>query len=156
LILRYVKDQFTDSYNVTVGVEFLVKKVEVNNKTIALQLWDTVGGVETGGPRALPLRSEDLLQGLGLCADLLQPAQVVGAKGSRKSFESVEGWIKTIKDSTEVDPLLVLLGTQSDLDRWPTLTPESCPPTRPRPLPTNTILPSTKNVAPKTTKIFPR
>lgn len=43
LILRYVKDQFTDNYNVTVGVEFLVKKIEAGNKTIALQLWDTVG-----------------------------------------------------------------------------------------------------------------
>ena len=36
LILRYAKDQFSDTYNVTVGVEFLVKKIEVNNKTIAL------------------------------------------------------------------------------------------------------------------------
>ena len=43
LILRYVKDKFSESYNVTVGVEFMVKKIEVNNKTIALQLWDTAG-----------------------------------------------------------------------------------------------------------------
>jgi GTPase SAR1 family protein len=42
MIVRYVKDQFSDSYNVTVGVEFLVRKIEVGNKTIALQLWDTV------------------------------------------------------------------------------------------------------------------
>jgi GTPase SAR1 family protein len=42
LIVRYVKDNFSDNYNVTVGVEFLVKKIEVGNKTIALQLWDTV------------------------------------------------------------------------------------------------------------------
>ena len=42
LMLRYVKNQFSDNYNVTVGVEFLVQKVDVNGKTIALQLWDTV------------------------------------------------------------------------------------------------------------------
>lgn len=43
LILRYAKNQYSDSYNVTVGVEFLIKKVEVGSKTIALQLWDTAG-----------------------------------------------------------------------------------------------------------------
>lgn len=32
-----------DNYNVTTGVEFLVKKIEAGNKSIALQLWDTVG-----------------------------------------------------------------------------------------------------------------
>lgn len=38
--------------------------------------------------------------------------------GSRKSFESIEGWIKTIKESTDTDPFLVLVGTQKDLDRF--------------------------------------
>lgn len=55
LILRYVKDQFSDSYNVTVGVEFLVKKIELGNKTIALQLWDTVPSSDPGWPRALQI-----------------------------------------------------------------------------------------------------
>lgn len=50
LMLRYVKNQFSDNYNVTVGVEFLVQKVDVNGKTIALQLWDTVVLVHQGRP----------------------------------------------------------------------------------------------------------
>ena len=49
-MLRYVKNQFSDNYNVTVGVEFLVQKVDVNGKTIALQLWDTVVLVHQGRP----------------------------------------------------------------------------------------------------------
>ena len=61
LILRYVKDQFSDSYNVTVGVEFLVKKIEVNNKTIALQLWDTVVKFDPGWSWKIQISREDIL-----------------------------------------------------------------------------------------------
>lgn len=43
LLLRYVRETFSDDYNVTVGVEFLVKQVELDNgQRVALQLWDTV------------------------------------------------------------------------------------------------------------------
>ena len=41
--MRYIKGKFSEHYNVTVGVEFASKAVEVNEKTtVKLQIWDTV------------------------------------------------------------------------------------------------------------------
>lgn len=44
LLLKYIKGEFSQDYNVTVGVEFSSKTVEVNEKTsVMLQVWDTAG-----------------------------------------------------------------------------------------------------------------
>lgn len=41
--MRYIKGEFSEQYNVTVGVEFATKTVEVaENKLVKLQIWDTV------------------------------------------------------------------------------------------------------------------
>lgn len=41
--MRYIKGEFHENYNVTVGVEFATKMVSVDNGNIArLQIWDTV------------------------------------------------------------------------------------------------------------------
>jgi len=43
MLFRYIKGQFSDQYNVTVGVEFASKNVRVNPETeVKLQIWDTV------------------------------------------------------------------------------------------------------------------
>ena len=44
MLIRYVKGQFSEQYNVTVGVEFATKAVEVEDgkKEVKLQIWDTV------------------------------------------------------------------------------------------------------------------
>ena len=42
--MRFVKEKFSEDYNVTVGVEFMVKQVELKTgEKVALQLWDTAG-----------------------------------------------------------------------------------------------------------------
>lgn len=43
LLLRYADDTFTDSYISTIGVDFKIKKCEVDGKSIKLQVWDTAG-----------------------------------------------------------------------------------------------------------------
>jgi GTPase SAR1 family protein len=43
LLTKYIKGEFTDAYNVTVGVEFTSKTVRIDEKTqVKLQIWDTV------------------------------------------------------------------------------------------------------------------
>jgi Ras-related protein Rab-2A len=44
MLFKYIKGEFSTEYNVTVGVEFNSKTVEINEKTsVMLQVWDTVG-----------------------------------------------------------------------------------------------------------------
>lgn len=41
--MRYIKGEFCDSYNVTVGVEFASKMVTIGSgDLVRLQIWDTV------------------------------------------------------------------------------------------------------------------
>lgn len=43
MLTKYIKGEFTDQYNVTVGVEFTSKTVRIDDKTqVKLQIWDTV------------------------------------------------------------------------------------------------------------------
>ena len=43
ILNRYMNKTFEDSYKCTIGVDFLMKSIEINGKTVKLQLWDTDG-----------------------------------------------------------------------------------------------------------------
>lgn len=43
LILRFSDQLFKDSYVATIGVDFKMKNIEIGDKKIRLQLWDTAG-----------------------------------------------------------------------------------------------------------------
>ena len=43
IILRYVQDIFKEDSTPTIGVDFQKKKVKVNDSTVNVQFWDTVG-----------------------------------------------------------------------------------------------------------------
>ncbi|TNV84127.1 hypothetical protein FGO68_gene14490 [Halteria grandinella] len=43
LLLRFADDVFTDNFMPTIGVDFKIRTIEVDGKTIKLQIWDTAG-----------------------------------------------------------------------------------------------------------------
>ena len=43
LLKRYVENKFSKEYRVTLGADFLNKKVELNGKQYSINLWDTAG-----------------------------------------------------------------------------------------------------------------
>ncbi|CAN1333798.1 GTP-binding protein YPTM2 [Linum perenne] len=43
LLLRFADDSYLDSYISTIGVDFKIRTVEQDGKTIKLQIWDTAG-----------------------------------------------------------------------------------------------------------------
>lgn len=43
LLLRFTRNQFNETHQTTIGVEFAAKNIEINGKVIRLQIWDTVG-----------------------------------------------------------------------------------------------------------------
>lgn len=43
LLLQFIENKIRQNHDVTIGVEFGVKTVQVNDKYIKLQIWDTAG-----------------------------------------------------------------------------------------------------------------
>ena len=43
LLVRFADDYFSESYTSTVGVDFRFRAIQVNEKLINLQIWDTTG-----------------------------------------------------------------------------------------------------------------
>ena len=43
LLLRFVDNQWNDLFVPTIGVDFKIRTMEIDNKNVKLQIWDTAG-----------------------------------------------------------------------------------------------------------------
>ena len=43
LLLRFAENMFSDNYISTIGVDFKIRKMELDGKSVKLQIWDTAG-----------------------------------------------------------------------------------------------------------------
>ena len=102
LLLRFAQDDFKSEYQLTIGVEFGAKNIDVNNKKIRLQIWDTAGQENYRSiTRAYYKNSA--------CAI------VVYDISNRESFEHIEGWIEDCLAQSPKTVFMVLVGNKSDL-----------------------------------------
>ncbi|MEE6515960.1 hypothetical protein FKM82_025132 [Ascaphus truei] len=102
LLLRFADDTYTDSYISTIGVDFKIRTVELEGKTIKLQIWDTAGQ-----ERFRTITSSYYRGAHGII--------IVYDVTDQESFSNVQQWLEEIQRyaSDNVDKLLV--GNKSDL-----------------------------------------
>ena len=43
LLLRYANDSFSPTFITTIGIDFKIKTIQLDDKVIKLQIWDTAG-----------------------------------------------------------------------------------------------------------------
>jgi small GTP-binding protein len=102
LLSRYLNNSFSTELKTTVGVEFGAKKLNIQGKMVKAQIWDTAGQER--------YRS-------------ITSAYYKGAKGgllvfdltNEESFNSIDKWLKELKQECESDLVIVLVGNKSDL-----------------------------------------
>ena len=102
IIHRFIYDSFDESYQATIGIDFMSQKMYVEDKIIVLNLWDTAG--QERFKSLIPSYIKDSAVAI-VCYDVT----------SRESFVSVEKWIEDAKALREDDVLLILAGNKSDL-----------------------------------------
>lgn len=103
LITRFMYDTFDDTYAATIGIDFLLKTMYLdNNQTIRLQLWDTAGQERFRSLIPSYIRDSHVTV---VCFDLT----------SRKSFDNVSKWVDDVRRERGDDVIVVLVGNKSDL-----------------------------------------
>ena len=102
LLLRYAHGQFKPEYQLTIGVEFGAKNIQIKNKVFRIQIWDTAGQENFRSITRAYYKNS-------VCA------LVVYDISSRDSFNNVSTWIEDCKNQSPKTIFMVLVGNKSDL-----------------------------------------
>nr|BAN65758.1 Ras-related protein Rab-1B [Babesia bovis] len=104
LLLRFADDTYSESYMSTIGVDFKIKTVKIDNVTIKLQIWDTAGQERFRTITSTYYRGA---HGIITVYDVT----------SRVSFESVKKtWLVDIEKYSSANISKLLIGNKVDLE----------------------------------------
>ena len=103
LLLRYVHGQFKPEYQLTIGVEFGAKNIEIDSKMFRIQIWDTAGQENFRSITRAYYKNS-------VCA------LVVYDISSRDSFNNVMTWIEDCRNQSPKTIFIVLVGNKCDLE----------------------------------------
>ena len=102
-LLQFTEGDFKEDHNVTIGVEYGAKVLSVAGKNIKLQIWDTAGQESF---RAITRTFYRNANGVILMYDLTRV----------ESFNSLVDWLKEVKQNSDPDVAIYLVGNMSDLE----------------------------------------
>lgn len=102
LLLRFAEDMFSDNYISTIGVDFKIRKLELEGKSIKLQIWDTAGQERFRTITKSYYRGSN---GIVVVYDITD----------RESFEQVQHWMSEIDAHAQADVCRLLVGNKCDL-----------------------------------------
>jgi len=102
LLQKFCDGIYSDTHIATIGIDFKIKTIDVENKKIKMQIWDTAGQE----------KFKSIVQtyykgAMGII--------VVYSIGDKRSFANVEAWMKQIKQNAAIDIAIILVGNKSDL-----------------------------------------
>jgi len=96
-------DKFDNSYQATIGIDFLSKTMYLEDRTVRLQLWDTAGQERFRSLIPSYIRDSSV-------------AVIVYDVSSRASFVNSTKWIAEVKAERGGDVIIALVGNKTDLD----------------------------------------
>ncbi|CAO2170338.1 unnamed protein product, partial [Urochloa humidicola] len=102
LLLRFADDSYLESYISTIGVDFKIRTVEQDGKTIKLQIWDTAGQ-----ERFRTITSSYYRGAHGII--------VVYDVTDQESFNNVKQWLNEIDRYASENVNKLLVGNKCDL-----------------------------------------
>lgn len=104
LLQRFSDDLFTSSWLTTIGIDFKIKKIFLDNKSIKLQIWDTAGQERF---RTITTAYYRGAMGILLVYDVTDES----------SFNNIRNWMRNIEQHASDNVNKVLVGNKSDLDQ---------------------------------------
>ncbi|XP_054812575.1 ras-related protein RABA1f-like [Prosopis cineraria] len=102
LLSRFTRNEFNLESKSTIGVEFATRSVRVDDKIVKAQIWDTAGQERY---RAITSAYYRGAVGALLVYDVTRHV----------TFENVERWLKELRDHTDSNIVIMLVGNKADL-----------------------------------------
>jgi Ras-related protein Rab-8A len=103
LLLRFSEDSFTSSFITTIGIDFKIKKILLDNKWVKLQIWDTAGQERFRTITSAYYRGA---MGILMVYDVTDEA----------SFSNIRNWMRNIEQHASDTVNKVLVGNKCDMD----------------------------------------
>ena len=103
LLLRYCENSFQESHLSTIGLDFRLKTINLeNNRKIRIQIWDTAGEDRF---RAITKNYYKGAHGIILIYDVTD----------QQSFQHIKDWVDKIKEESNEGVIIYLVGNKIDL-----------------------------------------
>lgn len=103
LLLRFCEDQFTPSFITTIGIDFKIRTIDLDNKRVKLQVWDTAGQERFKTITTAYYRGA---MGILLVYDVCD----------QKSFDDIHSWYSNVQQHASENVVLILVGNKSDMN----------------------------------------
>jgi small GTP-binding protein len=102
LVLRFVKGQFHEFQESTIGAAFLTQTVQIDDTTVKFEIWDTAGQERYHSLAPMYYRGA-------------QAAIVVYDISNKESFQKAQTWIKELQRQASPNIVIALAGNKLDL-----------------------------------------
>lgn len=103
LLLRYSDDSFTSSFITTIGIDFKIKSILLDESKVKLQIWDTAGQERF---RTITTAYYRGAMGILLVYDV----------SNEDSFTNVRNWMKQIDQNAAENVVRILIGNKADVE----------------------------------------
>lgn len=103
VLFRFSEDQFNSTFISTIGIDFKIRTIELDDKKIKLQIWDTAGQERF---RTITTAYYRGAMGIMLVYDIT----------NQKSFENIKNWIRNIEEHASADVEKMVLGNKCDMN----------------------------------------
>lgn len=104
LLEQFQYNKFQENQRPTIGADFVKKQIELDGRSVVLQIWDTAG--------------QERYQ--SLCSSFYRGADcciIVYDVTSEQSYYNCQRWLEQFRSTTKQDTPIVLVGNKIDLGR---------------------------------------
>jgi Ras-related protein Rab-2A len=100
---RYTYGKFNPEHEITIGCEFMAKNIQVDDRSVRVQIWDTAGQEAFRSITRSYYKSST-------CAFIVYEIT------NKKTFNNVVSWLNECREMCYKDILICLVGNKTDLE----------------------------------------
>ena len=102
ILSRFIMGRFNPEHEITIGCEFMAKNIQINERNVRIQIWDTAGQESYRSITRSYYKSST-------CAFIIYDVT------DKKSFTNISSWLDECREMCYKDMLICLVGNKIDL-----------------------------------------